>query len=233
MEVDDTDAAYLAREPTRRRPALTSPMAKALALWRAECPAAAPEGTFSEGLIYLTSQKGASEQGTPYGMAGRERCMTIPAVTSGIAPVVGHYYLVPCYQWASGKRWFPIHGLLHADPDIGVSPKHYHLDVRFMSRRQIHSWVAYPRSDHPREAEAMTRVISAMTDPPWTISYRRVLCKRAMPEFPPMPWQGKIGQPFESHCLDLDNPVCPHKGFALKSLPQRAGVVTCPGHGLR
>lgn len=56
-------------------------------------------------------------------------------------------------------------------------------------------------------------------------------------EFVESPQQGDLRsklRPSHEGCrLDLDSPICPHKGADLSSIAPRDGVITCPLHGLR
>lgn len=160
---------------------------------------------------------------------------TVQKMTGEVVPEVGRYYLVPCRAVHGTSRWYPIHGPLHDDRDIGIAAKHHHVDLRFMSKRQILRWIVWRNTNLPPEVEAMTQVIGDTHGGRQTaVFYRKVMCKRQMPQFPALAWQERIGRRFAGHCLNLEHPVCPHKGFSLTGLPQDAdGIVTCPGHGLR
>ena len=63
-------------------------------------------------------------------------------------------------------------------------------------------------------------------------------CQREMPDFPSHVdgWLNTGHRHLEAAyrgCrLKPDHPVCPHKGFPLEGLPEKDGVVICPGHGL-
>ena len=66
---------------------------------------------------------------------------------------------------------------------------------------------------------------------------RRRLCHRRMPAdaWAPAPaWHSVLTRVYRDRVIDLERPVCPHRGIPLDGLPcTRRGVVTCPGHGLR
>ena len=163
-------------------------------------------------------------------------------------PVVGEFYLVPCIlipaalqrkgQLCGGMRprWWPILGPRHQDLDLGVPAYHYHYDPRFMTDRAIVnrigsqpiSWLfgAILCDGHP----------SVLPSP----VPRRRRCLRHMPaHFADV--EGGWGlpswlRPLEAKFADVllpDCKVCPHRGLPLAQLPQKNGIVTCRGHGLR
>lgn len=166
-------------------------------------------------------------------------------------PQVGRFYTVPCVQLYThvGKNrppqphmWVPVHGPVHEDAEIiGFPFTHRHVDVRFMSDRQLKrycpSWVTTPQ-----ELTAMLTPVSdsdrmARYAPSLETTLRRRKCYRAMPTFRAqsdrvIPWMWALEEKYRRCRLDPDNPVCPHRGFYLGDKPEVDGVVVCPGHGL-
>lgn len=149
-------------------------------------------------------------------------------------PVVGRFYLVPCFRLAVlfDEEWIPVHGSAHDDPEIGVLVLHRHVDARFVSKRLQKkldlvqggsSVLAVPVCD-----SGSVKVKSPV--------YRKMKCRRTMPaieEFGPIPGEmtGTI-RTIHRCGVNPERPVCPHRGYDLRTIPEVNGVVTCPLHGL-
>ena len=82
--------------------------------------------------------------------------------------ILGRTYLVPCvrsvwHTFSSRPMWLPVNGPLHDDADIiKVDFFHWHLDWRFLSRRQIRTIRerGYGIWGLPNESEVFTGIIS-------------------------------------------------------------------------
>jgi hypothetical protein len=154
-------------------------------------------------------------------------------------PVIGKFYLVPCVEtiW---NTFLPVIGSPHDDTAIiGISGEHYHFDTRFLTNSQI---TGITRDSSIERKNVIGSVF-------WTKGYfsearrsgtvyKRLKCLRQPFEFPlvtpdghPIRWIPALEAAYKdvklSDCLK-----CPHRGIPLKGLPQKGGVVKCPGHGL-
>lgn len=162
-------------------------------------------------------------------------------------PVVGQYYMVPgvTHRFADRDGWFPVIGAKHEDREhIGFPHYHYHPDWRFMPE-----WAWY-YSTWADEQHAFGKPLchsgwDASREnfhdvlPFGDLTYRRRKCRRQPPEniiFPTKKggqalhraWAGKDARPGRYGW------VCPHRGYALGSVPVNAdGTITCPLHGLK
>ena len=165
-----------------------------------------------------------------------------------MVPEVGKFYKVPTIRLLrlSETIVVPVHGSKHEDKQFIKFPyQHWHADPRFMSDRVLHTYegpfgalperyamglpVAYPRAWDKTHRPWMAQPLD---DEP---IYRLRKCQRTMPLFPDgAPWLKKLSKHWADYRLDLDNPVCPHRGFTLCDAPRDAdGYAVCPGHGLR
>ncbi len=165
-------------------------------------------------------------------------------------PQVGRYYLVPqLNQIRNGKIIrVPVHGPLHEDAEIiGFPHQHYHVDTRFMSDAFCRRYIA-PYSD-PFFLKERTVLQQAMIMPV-IVSYfphcyklessepillKRLCQRETQEEFPfaDTPFNLPLSNAYSDCTINLENPICPHRGFKLKGLIEKDGVVICPGHGLR
>lgn len=158
-------------------------------------------------------------------------------------PVIGRHYLVPCILYAR-TLWFPILGSLHEDKEIlDFDSPHYHFDFRFVGKRQLNHWrcrYSMGHSDDVVLQSSMIRVQTAVDTVANPIKRLRLACRRQMPEFPMRvlrlggfiynTMQQKLERAFRDKRMTCA--TCPHRGFKLDQLPQKNGVVVCPGHGL-
>jgi len=157
------------------------------------------------------------------------------------APRIGWLYQVQCVfcdYAGAGEQWWPILGPLHDDLDyFKIEKSHYHFDARFLTARQMR----YLCKGYPCESASLIALCNNWDKGP-AEKLRR--CYREMPTHPlsiASRWDGRTvhnsGLPamekaYKSHRLNVEHPVCPHRGFRLCGLPQTDGVVVCPGHGL-
>lgn len=143
--------------------------------------------------------------------------------------VTGQFYLVPCALvpdslLANAKGFVPVLTPAHSDPDLGADYAHYHIDYRFVDA------TAFARYRTQERAKAGYVVLA---DAP--ISMMRRKAKRphlSFPEFKSSRHLPKMERRYADCSIDLDNPVCPHKGICLQDAPIVDGVIVCPGHGL-
>lgn len=163
---------------------------------------------------------------------------------------IGRSYRVPCAEFVmpdrSGKTLtVPVIGPLHEDAAyIGLKPQHYHVDLRFMSDRQVSLYALDLSWTHAVFPDAILAMIHPMcVDMPeyyrhlksTELTVRRRRCYREMPEFPgdKAGYMKALQEGYRTARLDPEAPVCPHRGMPLSGLPSCDGLVVCPGHGLR
>lgn len=171
-------------------------------------------------------------------------------------PVPGRYYLVPVirsYPWHGRVSDWPVLGPLHEDADFFNFPTpHYHVDVRFLTARE-RRWAAartprlystgdvagdvtltasgHPLShrgrDLPKGRPVLQRRRCSDVGTP-----TRLL--RLMPESVRQAMTEKYGDPAQPIRRPDGRMLCPHRKVDLSQfVPDAAGVVVCPLHGLR
>lgn len=140
-------------------------------------------------------------------------------------PVVGKFYLVPCVR-INASVW-PILGEFHNDKEIGIEYDHWHYDHRFTSSYQ------FDRDPYPY---AMIRIkMRKEHDLVETLARK---CRRQMPDFPSRlrinGGKTHVAITLERNFKDVKMKclTCPHRGFSLKGVPNKNGIIVCPGHGL-
>ena len=165
------------------------------------------------------------------------------------APVVGEVYLVPtvthpwCRHVKKPKAW-PVFLPRHEDARFfGFTDDHYHVDPRFVSASDAKS---VEGSWYSRSPEAIDFILEITQSKP--LAYRGVelaepvwrprRCHRSHARY--VFGSAKEVSDLRRHYagqVALRNRhgwVCPHQHAALGSVaPDRAGVITCPLHGLR
>ena len=161
---------------------------------------------------------------------------------------VGTFYKVPCVRVGSAlpacarpNGWIPILLPWHEDAAIiGFPHPHYHYDPRFLGPWEYEGFsfnkilTRHPVITYPELRVADT----SLTFFTGSITFRRLKCKRVMPEYPVFAkdwhdrhWPGLLECTYATK--QLKHGICPHKGIDLTTCPVIDGVVTCPGHGLR
>lgn len=146
-------------------------------------------------------------------------------------------------------RWLAVFGPLHADPELGLprpyppgmthtpSDPHWHIDWRFVPDEH---WEARGYSvGNPKAMALILYPVPPTERPEW----RRMKCKRAMPEFPAVQYfaagppqlnrvVAAMQRALAGKRLNLKTMLCPHRGLCLRGLPvTERGTVICPGHG--
>lgn len=150
-------------------------------------------------------------------------------------PVVGRFYRVRCVM--NSGIWFPVLGPWHDDKEIiGFEQEHFHFDMRFATKRNLQHWRTHRShvlDDEEFCQRSMARVVVLFTDE--AVMVRK--CLRAQHDFPMRTLDGnsnymqaKLEQGYAGKRMTCA--TCPHRGFRLDQLPQKNGVVVCPGHGL-
>lgn len=168
-------------------------------------------------------------------------------------PVVGRYYLVPCLRPLEGNFplagvWIPVHGSIHADPEISARGRHCHVDIRFVSKRLRRRIDPFGEGDDrifsiPVWFEWWQRSVFFAGDGIQFERlkvegpiYRQMQCRRQMPAikaFGPNPNTMTVTLRGIHRCgVNPKRPVCPHRGYDLRTIAAINGVVTCPLHGL-
>jgi hypothetical protein len=173
-------------------------------------------------------------------------------------PVVGRYYLVPCvrYYWHGMVESWPVIGPPHHDAEIGFMPIHYHIDARFLTRKQqrlafeertysrghknfsIRQYNASPLSEIDQTNEWNVKRYGPIPRKP-TLEKR--ICTNLKLHWP-LPFKPGENEPMWLWFTDLAGAIerpdgrllCPHKKVDLSQFePDADGIVTCPLHGLR
>lgn len=181
--------------------------------------------------------------------------MALKSVGEVLRPEVGRYYLVPQLRQLRASYWkdtppillwIPVHGPLHEDAEIiGFPHQHYHVDTRFMSEAFCYRYLGNYKTDfylqgktYAQEAMIIPVIVNSQAtyyklESPEPVLRKR-LCQRETPEFVwPTTFGPKLQAAYANCQLDPENPICPHRGFKLSGLPEKDGVVVCPGHGIR
>lgn len=165
------------------------------------------------------------------------------------APVPGKFYLVPTlqYEWHGMTGVWPVLGPKHEDREIINFPHaHYHLDGRFLTKRQrdFAAWGVYTFEVQMAGKPIMQG--AGMPELP-SVVYRRRKCWTPRVKYVTETtydldrrerthWIYDLREAFQGRHLikSACGVVCPHRGAHLGSIPPDAhGVITCPLHGLR
>lgn len=164
-------------------------------------------------------------------------------------PIVGRFYLVPTirYWWADKFADWPVNGPLHHDKDINFPALHYHVDARFLTKRQRkHANYAYNIANIPRYnshpiSEAQQFCYLRLWGPiPRQPTYLKRQCtsldydwKAPTLPRPESPSWLKYNPAVAIHRPD-GRILCPHRKVDLSQFTaDENGFVTCPLHGLK
>lgn len=146
-------------------------------------------------------------------------------------PIIGRYYLaqvVKAVCFGKVDLW-PIIGTWHEDAEYIMLPDHhYHLDTRFLTRRQLQH--IGPFRKRTAEVNAMGLAITDVIGRP-THAPRKF--KRPTPPHPLLRERERTNFENAYATHKLKNMICPHRGLSLIGQPVRDGCVTCPLHGLK
>lgn len=153
--------------------------------------------------------------------------------------VSGRYYLVPVVtaKWNHLLAEWPVMGSLHTDAEFFEFKKeHYHVDGRFLTKRQIEF------------AESQCRTLAAEVQAVPLHAYpgepslpKPVLTKRRC-WTPSLPYEHGDRTPIQNirrhyagtQCaIGKGGWICPHRKVSLGSVKAIDGIITCPLHGLR
>lgn len=168
-----------------------------------------------------------------------------------VEPAPGGTYLVPHVPLAADLdgEWAPVAGPAHYDPDVDPRvPEHWHVDWRFASDAL---WTYATTHDGYRTERGPVFMTALGAPPPAGRCYRVVVQAAGRPvrwkaatyaRVPPeydhqdSPFFAAFEEAAEARGLRLAPGcrACPHQGVPLAAgPPPRAGVATCPGHGLK
>lgn len=165
--------------------------------------------------------------------------MAVPRIDQITGPAeVGRCYLVPTvrYLWFGQYANWPVFLPLHEDAEHFEFPhRHYHIDPRFVPERV---WRREENGYRNSAAAAFQAApLHTRDEPHPPVVWRRVKCKREMPRyvFGAAKAVQSIRRAYAGQQCRRGRAgwICPHRKFALGSVPAVDGVITCPGHGLR
>ncbi len=120
-----------------------------------------------------------------------------------------NHYIMPCVF--AHKEYIPIYPNRHNDKESGQNEFHYHVDTRFISRKNI---------------------ICIRLSGDFEIHHKSFKChrkKELASTSPNLVSQSKGVK--NGYCKNLE--FCPHKGFDLRGVSIDNGFKTCPLHGLK
>lgn len=174
------------------------------------------------------------------------------------APVEGRFYMAPCIfgKYVSARDdWWPVLLPAHSDGEFfkGFPWHHYHIDHRFLTRRQLARLESKYRTARQWTGGSPIIVkgpnLPEVTDAYWSInsqqkpSLRRRKCTTADPGYPHR-GQSEIQRLRDTFLEGLGGArcirtrsgraLCPHQRVDLSSYPVADdGTVICPAHGLK
>jgi len=157
--------------------------------------------------------------------------VSVPKITElKSEPIVGKFYLVPC---VTGQHFVnPIIPVWHSDVEIGIEAEHYHMDVRFLSDKELESYAAKYAKRYTRAMDRMGHIVKSNWPDDHTFEWKRRKCYRTMPEMPRVIHFDVLEKKYIGKKVLCGK--CPHRGFPVESLPKdEKGFVICNGHGLK
>jgi len=158
-------------------------------------------------------------------------------------PKIGRYYLVPSGLTeyfgfrTERKTWWPLRGPSHKDPPLRADFYHIHLDVRFLTKRQLHTvkqlYIFMSPGIYIENRDAPYNT-TLPTDELLRLDYRPMLCKRLdrRKNTPSAELIAKILYKTRPN-MRMKKLKCPHKGYDLRTVPEIKGCRTCPLHNLQ
>jgi hypothetical protein len=154
-----------------------------------------------------------------------------------MVPVVPYIYLTYRGEW-------PVLGAMHTDVEHFNFPyPHYHVDVRFLTQRQVSLIESYYR--HQQLSVAAIVGVQPLHRRGEALPKGRPILKRRKCRTAETPYVWGDQAPVLALRADYSDPampiakpdgrlLCPHRKVDLSSLvPDEQGIVTCPLHGLR
>jgi hypothetical protein len=174
-------------------------------------------------------------------------------------PVVGRWYLVPAILWDRSSfsslgqsewkilrelktgphaKWWPVWGRKHNDIEyFNFAALHYHIDPRFLTRRQVKEvWCSGSRTVL-QELQAQPLSHTGLKSGPPKPTLQRMKCTLSHAEWGHSGAKKVLALNADYAGKQCRNGkfglVCPHKQFPLGSALAIDGVITCPLHGLR
>ena len=156
--------------------------------------------------------------------------------------VPGRFYQVPCifYRYCGMTDWWPVLGPRHKDVAFLNFPHlHYHVDGRFLSKRQRRHLAGYAMSLETLAGMVSSRPLNLRNGepPPPEPTVKRRKCSLARIDYAQhhQPNIQKIATHFAAHKCKRGEQgwICPHQATPLGSIAPVDGVITCPLHGLR
>jgi len=152
-------------------------------------------------------------------------------------PVVGRIYLVPCARLCYGingfdrAAWWPLIGPTHADGELGVHAEHRHYDPRFLTDRQLSSLMHGEGA--PSTGRGWKSVFGTVLSMNGAVTELRDVRRRCLRALRPHPFPNALRPKIAASHVPLSMCLrCPHRGFNLRQVPVRDGLIVCPGHGL-
>jgi len=175
--------------------------------------------------------------------------------------VIGQRYDRPCVRaawWSAVEiEWVPIIGPRHEDQEfIGVKPQHFHVDYRFVPKRQRDGDEEGPAVYRPSVPTIFRRPVNVVS-PLWPTAPSSIDIDELgrYPDLPVSSWyqvrRFTYTGPYPAYPFDRPQwlhglyeayrrrrlkpgMVCPHRGADLTGMVlDEEGCVTCPLHGLR
>ena len=168
----------------------------------------------------------------------------------------GRFYDRLCIRasWPDGTskpQWWPVHGPLHEDREIiGFPHQHYHIDWRFLNKRQRESASAperlaalynVPITAIVLSEDPIKRAFLSERPPADPGSHQYARTKRLRYHGIPWPpggqfllhrWYAKLAEAYREHSLK-PGLICPHRGADLSGIAPQDGIIICPMHGLQ
>lgn len=161
-------------------------------------------------------------------------------------PIVGRFYLVPVvpYIYCGKEGDWPVLGPMHTDVEHFNFPyRHYHVDPRFLTERQVLQVTEYYRPF--RHSLAAVVGGSPLNNrgrplPKGRPTLKRRRCRSAETQYvhgnelPVINLRATFSDPAEPIRKPDGRLLCPHRKVDLSSFERdEGGIVTCPLHGLR
>lgn len=153
--------------------------------------------------------------------------------------IVGQYYIVPTIDeiWYGYRSHWPVIGPPHTDIEFfNFELVHYHIDGRFLSKRQLDKAEGYGFPSVIQSAPVHAPRYTEGAKLPHPV-YKRLRCRSNHVEYVQHhqdPIKGIIAY-YAGHQCDQGKAgwICPHRKASLGSINPINGIITCPLHGLQ